>query len=140
MDLDKMLDELVQDEAVRLRPYRDTVGKLTIGIGRNLDDKGITAEEARYLALNDVAEVLEALRRRLPWFGALDEVRQRVLVNMGFNLGVEGLLGFRNTLAHVEAGRFAEAADNMLLSKWATQVGIRARRLATMMRTGEDRP
>jgi lysozyme len=136
MDVEKLLKELTRDEGIRLKPYRCTAGKLTIGIGRNLDDKGITQAEAELLARNDIASVIAELDRRIPWWKTLDDVRQRVLVNMGFNLGVDGLMAFKNTLAAVQAGRYLDAAQGMMASKWAKQVGHRAERLALMMRDG----
>jgi lysozyme len=136
MDVEKLLKELTRDEGIRLKPYRCTAGKLTIGIGRNLDDKGITQAEAEFLARNDIAAVIAELDRRIPWWKGLDDVRQRVLVNMGFNLGVDGLMAFKNTLAAVQAGRYLDAAQGMMASKWAKQVGHRAERLALMMRDG----
>lgn len=136
MNTELLIRELVRDEDLRQKPYRCSAGKLTIGIGRNLDDVGITLDEAYFLARNDVARVVAELTLHLPWWKDLDEVRQRVLVNMGFNLGVQGLLGFKNTLELVHAGRYLEAAQAMLASKWAKQVGPRAERLAVMMRDG----
>jgi lysozyme len=136
MDVEKLLKELTRDEGIRLKPYRCTAGKLTIGIGRNLDDKGITQAEAELLARNDIAAVIAELDRRMPWWKGLDDVRQRVLVNMGFNLGVDGLMAFKTTLAAVQAGRYLDAAQGMMASKWAKQVGHRAERLALMMRDG----
>ena len=129
--------ELTRDEGLRLKPYRDTVGKLTIGIGRNLDDVGISQDEAMHLLDNDIARTTAALDKAIPWWRSLNDVRQRVVVNMAFNLGVAGLLGFKNTLAAMKAGRYADAAGGMLASKWATQVGERAKRLADMMAKGE---
>jgi lysozyme len=136
MDVEKLLKELTRDEGIRLKPYRCTAGKLTIGIGRNLDDKGISQAEAEFLARNDIAAVIAELDRRIPWWKGLDDVRQRVLVNMGFNLGVDGLMAFKTTLAAVQAGRYLDAAQGMMASKWAKQVGHRAERLALMMRDG----
>lgn len=132
-----LLRQLKLHEGVRLKPYRCTEGKLTIGIGRNLDDRGITVEEANTLLRNDVAEVMAGLAINLPWIWDLNETRQRVLVDMAFNLGVNGLLEFRRTLAAIEAGQYEHAADMMLNSRWASQVGERARRLSQMMATGE---
>ena len=128
---------LVRHEGIRLRPYTDTVGKLTIGIGRNLDDKGITEDEALYLLRNDVEEARRGLDKAIPWWLWLDEVRQAVLLDMAFNMGVRGLLGFIVTLPLIQEGRYAEAADAMLKSKWARQVKGRAAELAVMMRTGQ---
>lgn len=131
-----ILAQLVVHEGLRRRPYRDIVGKLTIGIGRNLDDVGLREGEAEVLCLNDVRAVEAGLDARLPWWRRLDAARRATLVDMGFNLGVEGLLGFRTTLGHVQAGRYAEAAEQMLRSRWAGQVGDRARTLSRMMRSG----
>jgi len=124
-------------EGVRLRPYRDSVGKLTIGCGRNLDDRGITLEEADYLLSNDISDVWLQLVSRLPFFSRLNTVRQATLIDMAFNLGTSGLLSFGVTLAAVERGHYDEAAKAMLDSRWAQQVGRRAIRLSEMLRTGE---
>jgi len=128
---------LTLHEGVRLKPYTDTVGKLTLGIGRNLDDRGITREEAEYLLSNDISDVWLQLVSQLPFFSRLDTVRQAVLIDMGFNLGIAGLMSFRNTLVAIGEGRYVDAAQGMLDSKWSTQVGRRSERLAEMMRTGE---
>jgi lysozyme len=136
-DVELLMRELTRDEGLRLKPYRCTAGKLTIGCGRNLDDVGISLEEAAILLRNDVAKVIADLDREIPWWQGLDGGRQRVLANMAFNLGTRGLLGFKTTLAHVRAGRYLEAAQGMLASRWAKQVGPRAERLALMMRDGE---
>lgn len=136
LDVATLMAELKRDEGVRLKPYRDTVGKLTIGAGRNLDDKGISAVEATILLANDIEEVCAALDAELPWWRDLDGVRQRVLANMCFNVGIQKLLTFANTLAAVKAGDYLRASQAMMASKWARQVGPRAIRLATMMRDG----
>ncbi len=129
-----MRAELVRDEGLRLRIYKDTVGKLTIGVGRNLDDVGISKDEAYLMLDNDIQRTSDSLDKNLPWWKTLDEVRQRVILNMAFNMGINSLLGFKNTLAAIQAGRYNDAADGMLASKWSTQVGARATRLADMMR------
>jgi len=132
-----LLAELTRDEGSRSKPYRDTVGKLTVGVGRNLDDVGISDDEIAYMLNNDVSRVTDALDAALPWWKQLDDVRQRVLANMAFNMGVKGLLGFRNTLAAIAAQEYTGAAAGMLASKWAKQVGARAVRLAYMMEHGK---
>ena len=134
----QLIKQLALHEGVRLKPYRCTSGKLTIGIGRNLDDRGISREEAIAMLERDILEVTARLKAELPWFDSLDPIRKRVLIDMGFNLGVDGLLGFRKTLAAFEAGDWNRAADEMLASRWAAQVGERSRRLARMTRTGKD--
>jgi len=128
--------ELTRDEAEKLKPYVDTVGKTSIGIGRNLTDVGISHDEALYLYGNDVNRAEALLDRNLPWWRQLDDVRQRVLVNMAFNLGGK-LLQFKNTMAAVQRHDWQAARDGMLDSLWAKQVGQRAQRLAYMMLNGE---
>jgi lysozyme len=130
--------QLVRNEGIRLKPYHDSVGKLTIGVGRNLDDVGITNLEAKMLLENDIERVESDLRVHLPLYSSLDDVRQRVLMDMAFNMGVAGLLGFQKMLAALAARDFATAKAEMLNSKWAKQVGIRAIRLAEMIETGQD--
>jgi lysozyme len=131
-------EQLMLHEGVRLKPYRDTVGKLTIGVGRNLDDVGLFRSEADFLLSNDIARVYRDCLQAFPFFTALDHVRQKVLLDMCFNLGIAGLKKFKRTLGYVAAGEYDKAAAAMLESKWARQVGKRAHRLAEMMRSGND--
>lgn len=140
MDRAAMIRQLRLHEGERLKPYRCTAGKLTIGIGRNLEDRGITAEESAYLLSNDIDSHWRELVRALPWVEQLDEVRQRVLLDMAFNLGIVGLLGFKNTLATIQAGDYERGAAMMLQSRWAGQVGQRAVRLSRMMAMGTEPP
>ncbi|MBN8173481.1 glycoside hydrolase family protein [Burkholderia multivorans] len=127
--------ELTRDEGRRSRIYVDTVGKVSGGIGRNLTDKGFRDNEIDLMYQNDIAETEAWLDRNLPWWRSLDPVRQRVMMNMAFNMQGK-LLTFVNTLAAIKRGDYAAAADGMLASKWASQVGARATRLASMMRSG----
>lgn len=138
IDREAMVRQLRLHEGERLKPYRCTAGKLTIGVGRNLEDRGISREESAMLLANDIANEERELVRALPWVAKLDEVRQRVLLDMSFNLGIVGLLGFKNTLATIQEGNYQRAAAMMLDSKWAGQVGARAERLARMMATGKE--
>lgn len=138
IDREAMVRQLRLHEGERLKPYRCTAGKLTIGVGRNLEDRGISREESAMLLANDIANEERELLRALPWVAKLDEVRQRVLLDMSFNLGIVGLLGFKNTLATIQAGEYQRGAAMMLDSKWAGQVGARAERLARMMATGKE--
>lgn len=137
MNLSILKLELIRDEGCRLKPYRCTAGKLTIGVGRNLDDVGISNAEAGFLLDNDIKRTTDELDAKWPKWRELDDVRQRVVVNMAFNLGVKRFLGFTKTLAAIGSGDYEEAAKQMLDSQWAKQVGERADRLAKMMRTGE---
>lgn len=132
----KLKAQLRRHEGERLKPYKDTTGHLTIGVGRNLDDVGISEDESEYLLENDVRRVEGELTRSVPCFSSLEDSRQRVLANMTFNLGVAKLLQFKKMLSAVEARNFDKAADEMLDSTWARQVGDRAVELAKQMREG----
>jgi len=131
-------EQLIRHEGVRLKPYRDSEGKLTIGVGRNLDDVGISREEALFLLDGDILQAQAGVIRYLPWSARLDRPRFEVLVNMAFNLGIKGLLGFPKFLIALEDGHYGDAAREMLDSKWATQVGQRAVELAGIVRLGVD--
>ncbi len=133
----RIIDQIKKHEGMRLSPYRDSVGKLTIGYGRNLDDKGIRLSEANLMLDNDINECIIQLKKNLPCFNNLDIPRQAVLINMCFNMGISGLLEFYNTLEAIEEGRYEEAAYHMLQSKWAKQVKNRAKELAEQMKTGK---
>lgn len=129
--------QLRRDEAVRHFPYTDTVGKLTIGVGRNLTDVGLRDTEIDFLLRNDISEKATQLSSRFPWFSSIDEARRGVLLNMAFNLGLGGLLGFPKFLAAVSRSEWEVAAMEMLDSAWASQVGARAQRLAQQIRSGQ---
>ncbi|MEK7891230.1 glycoside hydrolase family protein [Burkholderia contaminans] len=131
----KLKAELTRDEDRRYRIYTDTVGKVSGGIGRNLTDKGFRDSEIDLMYQNDIADTEAWLDRNLPWWRTLDPVRQRVLMNMAFNMQGR-LLGFRNFLAAAQRADWNVAAAEMLDSLWARQVGDRAKRLASMMRSG----
>lgn len=133
-------DQLVRHEGLRLHPYQDSRGVETIGVGRNLRDTGITEHEAFLLLDHDITRTERALYAALPWTESLDAIRRRVLIDMAFNLGIAGLQTFTRFLASLKTGDYAVAAQDMLESAWARQVGQRAQRLATMMRTGQDLP
>ena len=133
----RVKEQLISHEGLRLKPYRCTAGKLTIGVGRNLDDCGISKPEAMVLLDNDILNCeTELLEHLLAVYTGLNDTRKAVLVNMCFNLGISSLLGFKNTLAFIIAGDFERAANNMLASKWAKQVGLRAIELSEQMRKG----
>lgn len=137
MDRDRLKDQLFLHEGFEPKPYKDTVGKWTIGVGRNLDDVGITEVEARTLLDNDIHSAEAIASRVISSYHDLDEVRQRVVVDMAFNLGGK-LAHFKKAIAAIVAEDFDTAATEMLDSLWARQVGRRATRLSVMMRTGED--
>ena len=136
--MNRIKAQLVRHEGLRLKPYRCTAGKLTIGIGRNLEDRGISQKEAYAMLERDIQDCEQWLIDEIPEvYNKLDEVRQSVLLNMCFNLGIKGLLEFKNTLAFIRAGDWERAANGMLASKWAKQVGKRAIELSELMRKGQ---
>lgn len=134
--IDALKTQLIKHEGLRFKPYLDSVGVLTIGVGRNLHDKGISKAEALHLLDNDILGTLADLDAKLPWWRDMAEARQLVLADMAFNLGITRLLTFKNALAAMKAGDYPAAADGMLASLWAQQVGTRAHTLAKMMRDG----
>lgn len=132
----KIINMLIRHEGMRLKPYHCSAGFLTIGYGRNLEAKGISSTEAELMLRNDINDVQKELDIAFPWWRTLSDNRQRVLIDMGFNLGIQKLRGFKNTINYIRNGAYDMAASNMLKSKWAKQVGNRAVRLAEMMREG----
>lgn len=135
-DRDTLMQELIRDEGIRLQPYRCTAGKLTIGVGRNIEDRGITKAEAMYLLNNDMSICESELTAVLPSWRELSDTRQRVLLNMVFNLGRDRLSKFAKFIGCLKMNDFEGAAREMMDSAWATQVGQRAVRLRDMMLRG----
>ena len=157
-DREDLVNKLITHEGLRLQVYKDTLGIDTIGIGRNLKDRGITDEElewmdipsidtvyehgiteadAMYLAQNDVQIVEEELVRAHPCVEELDAVRQLILIDMAFNMGVPRLSKFKKMWAAIHENKFDVAAKEMLDSRWATQVKSRSTKLAHAMHHGE---
>ena len=158
-------DQLILHEGLRLKPYKCPAGKWTVGVGRNLEAKGLTKEEkerilgvgglsklevidvllergiseneALFLLRNDIEEITGQLERH-SWYVALGPVRRKVLIDMAFNLGMAGLMGFKQMIEALKRADYEAAADEMVYSRWYRQVGERGRRLERMMRTGED--
>ena len=153
----ELLDQLVLHEGLELLPYKDTLNIDTIGIGRNLEHRGlseeelvhlgkdisdicewgITKEQAYYLAENDIKIVEEEVCKAHPCVVELDEIRQRVIIDMAFNMGVPRLNKFKKMWAAVHEGDFPTASREMLDSRWAVQVKGRSHKLAHAMHHGE---
>ena len=137
MNRDILAEHLIHDEGLRLKPYIDTAGKCSLGVGRNLDDVGISRYEAMFLLENDVERMLAEVSK-LSFWHKLNEARQLVIANMCFNLGIVRLKKFKRMFTALSYENYDEAANEMLDSKWARRdVGSRALRLADMMRSGE---
>ena len=133
----KLIEQVKRHEGFRAKPYRCTAGKLTIGYGLNLEDRGLTETEAETILVNDLSRIYDHLAQKLHWFSDMKSERRDVLVNMAFNIGVSGLLKFKKALYYMELGDYDKAADEMLDSRWAMQVPSRSKELAEQMRTGE---
>jgi len=135
---EKLLDMLTLHEGLELKPYKCTSDKLTIGIGRNIEDIGITEDEARYLLQNDVDRILKEVEH-WTFLEKLNDVRQAVILDMVFNMGVSRFNAntWVKTFAAIQDEDWEKVANEMLDSKWAKQVGQRAIRLSQMMRKGE---
>lgn len=135
-----LIRQLRDEEGEVLSAYPDHLGFLTIGVGRLIDKRkggGITSEESAYLLCNDIAKVNSQLDAKLPWWRKLDEARQAVIQGMAFQMGIGGLLGFKNTLKMIEEGDYEGASKGMLNSLWAKQTPARANRMSKQMKTGE---
>jgi lysozyme len=137
-DKERLVDQLIRHEGMELKVYKDSLGIETIGIGRNLVDRGVTEEEARYLCNNDIEIVERELVQSFPIVSSLNDTRIRVLLDMAFNVGLPRLRGFKRMWAALENNDYGEAAKEMLDSKWARQVKTRAYTLARMMESGEE--
>ena len=136
----ELVSELIRHEGFRKHPYKCTADKLTIGVGRNLDDVGITKAEAMVLLENDVATyqaAAESFVGNEEAWALMGEERQAVVVNMAFNLGAVRLGYFKKFRKALVERNYVAAAKEMLDSKWARQVGGRSGELALRMETGK---
>lgn len=139
---DKLIEQIKRHEGTvkkgsRHMPYKCPAGKLTIGYGRNIDDNGISEGEAMALLRADIQSAEQELVAAFPWAKDLDDARKDVLINMCFNMGINKLKGFKNTLSYAEAGKYDKAADEMINSAWYKQTGNRAVELVAQMRSGQ---
>ncbi len=136
MDSKKLIEELKRDEGVKLFPYKCSANKLTIGVGRNIEERGITEDEANYLLKNDLTMCIEEVESIFTWYPYLTDSRKRVIINMVFNLGLSRFLNFKKFIDAMEQKDYETAGKEMLDSKWAKQVGDRAKRLKQMIVEG----
>ena len=130
-----LIEQISRDEGRRSKPYTDTVGKLTVGVGRNLTDVGLSEDEIDYLLANDIKRAQDGLSS-YPWYTALDPIRQAAITNLAFNLGIHGLLGFPHFLSAVAKQDWVTAASELANSVWARQVGARATRIEQQILSG----
>lgn len=136
MSRGRLSKQLEIDEGRRRRIYKDSVGKWSGGVGRNLEDRGLRDDEIDLMLSNDIDEAIGIARALVPTFDKLDDVRQEVVTNMAFNLGMTRLAGFKQFIAALVRFDFQRAEAEMRDSKWYDQVGDRGKRLAYAMREG----
>jgi len=134
--MQKLKEMLIKHEGLKLKPYHCTAGKLTIGVGRNIEDRGISLTTALQMLDEDIEISVAELIKNFPRYITLSENRKMVLIDMCFNLGWPRLRGFKKMFAALEVEDYNEAANQMLDSNWAKQVGQRAKTLEAMMRQG----
>ena len=132
-----LLESVKKHEGLRLKPYKCPAGKLSIGYGRNLEDCGISEQEAEMFLMNDLSRCALELYTNFPWAGQLDSARKNVLIEMVFNMGIVRFKGFKKMLAACQKGEWDKAADEMLDSAWHKQVKKRAETLAEIIRKGK---
>ena len=133
----QLTDQIIRHEGMELKPYKCTSDKLTIGVGRNLEDVGISESEAMAMLINDLARVDAQIESYMPWATSLNPARYDALMNFVFNVGIGTAMKFENAMAALKASDFDTAAVELLDSRWSTQVGKRAEELAEQIRTGE---
>lgn len=136
----ELKEMLVRHEGEVNHAYPDSEGYITIGVGRLIDkrlDGGISHDEAMFLLDNDIQEVIKDCHNNFGWFSHLDDERKIVIINMVFNMGINRFKGFKKTIGYISNGEYSMAAEEMLDSKWADQVGKRAIELSHIMRDGK---
>lgn len=134
--METLEQQLIRHEGYRQFPYKCSVGIWTVAIGRNLKDRGISEDEAKYMLHNDIEICKQELNLLYPLVKALSPARYNVLINMCFNIGIKRLSGFKKMWQALSVGDYDEASRQMLDSKWAKQVGFRSDELASIMRLG----
>ena len=133
------INQIKRHEGLSLYPYKCTSGKITIGFGRNIEDRGISEAEADFMLMNDINNCIDELSncKYANTYNLLDEVRKSVLINMCFNIGLPSLIKFKKMWAALSVGNYETAADEMRDSRWFEQVPRRASELIQQMRTGK---
>ncbi len=135
----QLTKDLVRDEGYRRNAYHCPNGKLTIGVGRNIQTRGVTKDEAEYLLNNDVDWVFDRLDKSLPWWMGMPEGPKLAVANMLFNMGWPRFKKFKKTIAALKMGDYKTAAKEALDSKWARHDVSKARsnRIAKLIRSGK---
>ena len=135
--MNKLIEQLKIHEGFRSNVYTCSGGKKTVGYGRNLQDIGISEEEAEMLLKNDIYEATNQLLNAFPWMATFSDVRISAMINFTFNVGIGTVRKFSNTIEYLKNEDWEAAADEMMDSKWAEQVGDRAIQITEQIRTGK---
>jgi len=135
MNIERLRETITRHEGSRLNMYQDTLGIWTIGVGHNIQEKGISPAVMELMLDEDIEEAIVELKRSVSFFSKMPEQVQEALVNLSFNMGIPRLMQFKKTLAYLRDGDFEAAADELLDSRYAEQVGRRADEVADMIRT-----
>lgn len=124
---------LKRHEGLKLTVYDCPAGKKTIGYGRNLEDRGITEQEAEQLLDNDIQEIQQQLRNSFDFYVSLTDTRKAVLIDLTYNIGLAGLKSFKKMLNALNKQDYVEAKNQLLDSRYAGQVPSRAEELAELL-------
>ena len=138
MNIEKIKETLIKHEGLVLDMYKCSADVWTIGVGHNLEDKGISNRAAMVMLEDDINDAIDDLERNLTFFHSLPATAKEALVNLSFNLGITRLLQFKKTLGLLREHKFTKAANELLDSRYATQVGYRALEVAEMIRSCDD--
>lgn len=134
MDMERLKSTLVRHEGEKLEMYKCSMGYRTIGVGHNLDSKPISERVSRLMLEDDIEDAIADCERNISFFGNLDDACQEALVNLCFNMGIAKLMQFKKTLAYLRDGQREKAANELLDSRYASQVGYRAVEVASMIK------
>lgn len=138
MNIERIKETLIKHEGLRLDMYKDSLGIYTIGVGHNIEERGITARVAAVMLEEDIDVAVEDLKRNVSFFDDLPEAAQEALVNLCFNMGIPRLMQFKKTLSFLREGKYEKAANELLDSRYASQVGYRALEVAEMIRSADS--
>ena len=138
MNIQRLRQQLIKHESIELKLYRCTSDKLTIGVGRNIEDRGITHETAMQMLDEDIDICINELQQTVSYWDELPERVQEGLINLCFNMGIKRLMAFKKTFGFLRVGMYDKAATELLDSRYANQVGQRAIEVADMIREGAE--
>jgi lysozyme len=138
MNIERLRLQITKHEGIELMPYRCTSDKLTIGVGRNIEDRGISHETAMQMLDEDIDICINELQQTVSYWDDLPERVQEALINLCFNMGISRLMAFKKTFGFLREGMYEKAADELLESRYANQVGQRAIDVANMIREGAE--